>query len=315
MQLIRGLHNIRQEHRGCVATIGNFDGVHLGHRTMLKELRRQAQKRSANMCVITFEPLPREHFSTGEMPARLTRLREKLFLLEQCGVDQVVCLSFGEKLSSVHANDFVKNILVSGLGIKYLVVGDDFRFGHERMGCFSYLCEMGGQYGFEVDDTGSVAINGRRISSTDIRKALQAGYLEKASRLLGQPLIRIGRVIKGQQLGRELGFPTANIAIDRRKSPIKGVFAVKVCFQGRRYDAVANLGIRPTVTVGATLLEVHILDFNEQLYGCELRVEFIKKIRDERKFHSLGALTAAIADDVRAVRSLKKVTRSELLSS
>ena len=304
MQLIRGLHNIRQEHRACVATIGNFDGVHLGHRTILKALRKEAQRRNTKTCVITFEPLPREHFNSDDAPARLATLREKLFLLEQCDVDQVLCLPFGDKLSNIHADDFVKNILVDGLGICYLIVGDDFRFGYERSGGFAHLCDMGKQYGFEVCDTRTVSLHCGRISSTRVRQELAANQLLEANQLLGHPLTMIGRVVQGQQLGRKLGFPTANIRVGRRKVPINGVFAVRVHFAGRCYAAVANLGTRPTVASNKPLLEVHMLDFNEDLYGRELRVEFVQRLREERRFDSLEALTAAIAADVQQARSL-----------
>ncbi|MDP0590292.1 MAG: bifunctional riboflavin kinase/FAD synthetase [Candidatus Endonucleobacter bathymodioli] len=306
MHLIRGLHNIRREHRACVATIGNFDGVHLGHKAMLKALRTEAQKRRTKTCVITFEPLPQEHFSIGDSPTRLTTLREKLFLLEHCGVAQVLCLSFGNKLSNIHADDFVKNILVDGLGASYLVVGDDFRFGYKRRGGFSHLCDMGRQYGFGVSGSPTESMNGKRISSTRVRYALAAGRLEEANQLLGHPLTIIGRVIKGQQLGRELGYPTANIRIARHKTPTTGVFAVNVYFENKCYNAVANVGVRPTVMASMPLLEVHILDFHGDLYGLELRVEFIEKIRDERKFDSLEALTKAISSDVLAACSLSR---------
>ncbi|MDP0561409.1 MAG: bifunctional riboflavin kinase/FAD synthetase [Candidatus Endonucleobacter sp. (ex Gigantidas childressi)] len=306
MQLIRGLHNIRQEHRACVATIGNFDGVHLGHRAMLKTLRAEAQKRRTKTCVITFEPLPQEHFSIGDAPARLTTLREKLFLLERCGIAQVLCLSFSNKLSNIHADDFVKSILVDGLGANYLVVGDDFRFGYKRKGDFSYLCNMGKEYGFEVSSSPTESMDGRRISSTRVRYELAADRLPEANQLLGHPLTIIGRVIKGRQLGRELGFPTANIRIGRHKVPATGVFAVNVYFENTRYNAVANVGVRPTVTANTQLLEVHILNFHRDIYGRELRVEFVEKIRDECKFDSLEALSKAIGKDVLAACSLSK---------
>ena len=307
MQLIRGLHNIRQEHRGCVATIGNFDGVHLGHKTILAALRQEAQQRRAKTCVITFEPLPREHFDSLQAPARLSSLREKLFLLEQCQVDQLLCLPFGKRLSSIHADEFVQRILVEGLGVKYLIVGDDFRFGCGRSGGFSHLQDMGKQYGFEVCDTRTVAMDCDRISSTRVREALGADHLEQGSQLLGHPLIMIGRVVKGQQLGRKLGFPTANLRVGERKVPLKGVFAVRVHVNGCYYSGVANLGTRPTVKTNTPLLEVHLLDFKGNLYGRELRVEFIKKLRDERKFDSLSALTDAISADVEHARSLSEI--------
>ncbi|WP_263078347.1 bifunctional riboflavin kinase/FAD synthetase [Endozoicomonas sp. Mp262] len=304
MQLIRGLHNIRQEHRACVATIGNFDGVHLGHRAILKALKMEAQRRQVKACVITFEPLPHEHFNSGEVPARLITLREKLLLLEQCGIDQVLCLPFGDRLSNISAEDFVQNILADGLGIHYLIVGDDFRFGYGRKGNFSHLCEMGKQCGFEVNDTETVTQGCGRISSTRIRDLLKSGNLKSAGQLLGGPFTMVGRVRPGQQLGRTLGFPTANIRVKHRILPMTGVFAVRVKMKGAAYDGVANLGVRPTVTSSRPLLEVHLLDFRGDLYGMDLTVEFIEKLRSEQKFASLDALRTAIAGDVEQARGI-----------
>ena len=304
MQLIRGLYNIKREHRSCIATIGNFDGVHLGHKTILGRLCKEAQRRNAQSCVITFEPLPREYFGVHNAPARLSTLREKIFLLKQCGIDQVLCLPFDDKLSSIHANDFVKMVLVEGLGIQYLIVGDDFRFGYERSGCFANLCELGKLYGFDTCNARTVLLHYARISSSKIREALAASRLQEASQLLGHSVMMIGRVVRGNMLGQKLGFPTANINLGRHKVAIKGVFAVHVYFSGRCYVGVANIGIRPTIGVNSLLLEVHLLDFSEDLYGRKLRVVFIKKLRDESRFSSLKALSVAIAGDIRQARLL-----------
>lgn len=305
MQLIRGLHNIRPAHRNCVATIGNFDGVHRGHRAILGALFRESRKFNAKTCVITFEPLPWEHFSSStDSPSRLTTLREKLFLLRQSGVDQVLCLPFGERLSRISARDFVETILVRGLGVSYLIVGDDFRFGYGRKGDFHQLCAMGQHYGFKVSDTRTVAHDCARISSTRIRALLASGQLSAAAELLGQPFMIMGRVRPGQRLGRTLGFPTANITVRHRTLPMGGVFAVRVMFGGQVCNGVANLGVRPTVAVPEPLLEVHLLDFNGDLYGKLLRVEFMAKIRSEQKFASLEALRTAIAGDVAHARQI-----------
>lgn len=302
MQLIRGLHNIRPEHRGCVATIGNFDGVHMGHRTILEMLRQRAF--GARVCVVTFEPQPREFFQGDDAPARLTSLREKLALLADYQVDQVLCLPFNERLRSLDADDFVLQVLVAGLGIGYLIVGDDFRYGCDRKGDFDHLKMMGERHSFAVCDTGTVLMQQERVSSTRIRDALAADRLKDAQLMLGRPFTMIGRVVKGQQLGRTLGFPTANIRVCRQRLPLMGVFAVRTLVGGRSFDAVANLGIRPSVAGISPVLEVHMLDFTGDLYGQTLRVEFVEKIRDEQKFPSLEALRAAIADDAATARRL-----------
>ena len=304
MQLIRTMHNIRPEHRACVATIGNFDGVHLGHRTILEALRQQAFELGVRVCVITFEPQPREFFQGKLAPPRLSSLREKLTLLEEAGVDQVLCLPFNERLQNLTPDDFVMKVLVDGLDIRYLIVGDDFRYGLNRAGDFAHLRTMGDKHGFEVCDTRTVSLDMDRISSTRIREALAEVDMEGAEKLLGRPFTIIGRVVKGQQLGRQLGFPTANIRVCRRSLPIQGVFAVRVWLNGRSHDAVANLGTRPTVIDSSPLLEVHLLDYQGDLYDQTLRVEFIRKIRGEKKFGSLDELKSAIADDIRLARDI-----------
>ena len=304
MQLIRGLHNIRPEHQRCVATIGNFDGVHVGHRTILEALKQQAFELDARVCVITFEPQPREYFQGDASPPRLSSLREKLALLAESHVDQVLCLPFNDRLRSLSADDFVFRALVEGLDIRYLIVGDDFRYGCDRKGDFTHLEMMGERHGFEVCDTQTVLMQQGRISSTRIREALAENEFAEAEHMLGRPFTMIGRVVKGQQLGRTLGFPTANIRVCRRRLPLQGVFAVRTLVDGHRFNAVANLGIRPSVSGVKPLLEVHMLDFKGDLYDKTLRVEFVEKIRDEQKFESLEALRAAIANDIESARKI-----------
>lgn len=304
MHLIRGLHNIRPEHWGCVATIGNFDGVHRGHRTILEALKQQAFESDAQVCVITFEPQPREFFQKEKAPARLSSLREKLSLLAEQDVDQVLCLPFNDRLRSLSAEEFVLKVLIEGLGIRYLIVGDDFRYGCDRNGDFEHLQRMGQNHGFDVCDTRTVLLEQSRISSTRVREALANKQLAEAEQLLGRPFTMIGRVVKGQQLGRTLGFPTANIRVCRGQLPLQGVFAVRVSANGHKLNAVANLGIRPSVGGGGTVLEVHMLDFKGDLYDQTLRVEFVEKIRDEQKFESLDALRAAIGNDIEMARKI-----------
>lgn len=304
MQLVRGLHNLLPLTRGCVATIGNFDGVHRGHQAILARLRERAIELGVPSCVVIFEPQPREFFAPQTAPARLTRLREKLELLAGQGVDFVLCLAFNRRLRELSADEFVRQVLVEGLRVKHLEIGDDFRFGAGRSGDFDFLVRAGEQYAFTVEAALTVELDGERVSSTRVRQALQAGELELAGRLLGRPYALGGCVLHGQKLARQLGTPTANVQLKRRKPPLCGVFLVSVLHQGRRYQGVANIGQRPTVAGdGSPHLEVHLLDFAGDLYGQRLTVEFHHKLRDEQRFASLEALKTAIDADVAAARA------------
>ena len=304
MQLVRGLHNLQPLTRGCVATIGNFDGVHRGHQAILARLRERAIELGVPSCVVIFEPQPREFFAPQTAPARLTRLREKLELLAGQGVDFVLCLAFNRRLRELSADEFVRQVLVEGLRVKHLEIGDDFRFGAGRSGDFDFLVRAGEQYAFTVEAALTVELDGERVSSTRVRQALQAGELELAGRLLGRPYALGGCVLHGQKLARQLGTPTANVQLKRRKPPLCGVFLVSVLHQGRRYQGVANIGQRPTVAGdGSPHLEVHLLDFAGDLYGQRLTVEFHHKLRDEQRFASLEALKTAIDADVAAARA------------
>ncbi|HEA25964.1 MAG TPA: bifunctional riboflavin kinase/FAD synthetase, partial [Ectothiorhodospiraceae bacterium] len=225
MQFIRGLHNITSIHHGCVATIGNFDGVHLGHQAVLGELAEKGNEMGLPTVVITFEPQPQEYFIHGVIPPRLTRLREKLKALMRFSVDRVLCLSFNPKLAALSAEEFVQKVLIDGLGVKYLVVGDDFHFGCNRSGNFEMLKQVGKQHQFEVVNMHTFGISGDRVSSTRIRQALQAGDLQQAEQLLGRPYRMSGRVAHGNKLGRTIGFPTANLFLHRKKTPVDGVYA------------------------------------------------------------------------------------------
>lgn len=304
MQLVRGLHNLLPLTQGCVATIGNFDGVHRGHQAILARLRERAIELGVPSCVVIFEPQPREFFAPDTAPARLTRLREKLELLAGQGVDRVLCLAFNRRLRELSADEFVHQVLVDGLRVKHLEIGDDFRFGAGRSGDFDFLVRAGEQYAFTVEAALTVELDGERVSSTRVRQALQAGELELAGRLLGRPYALGGCVLHGQKLARQLGTPTANVQLKRRKPPLCGVFLVSVLHQGRRYQGVANIGQRPTVAGdGSPHLEVHLLDFAGDLYGQRLTVEFHHKLRDEQRFASLEALKTAIDADVAAARA------------
>lgn len=304
MQLVRGLHNVRPSAQGCVATIGNFDGVHLGHQQILQSLAVRAKQLSLPSCVIIFEPQPLEYFKPEQAPVRLTRLRDKLELFQQLGVDWVLCVAFNRKFQQLSAQEFVRQVLVKALNVKHLQVGDDFRFGCDRSGDFAFLQATGAECGFSVEPTTTVMQAQQRISSTLIRQALAEADLPLAERLLGRPFSISGRVMHGQKLGRTLHAPTANVQLKRYLAPMQGVFVVQAHLaDGRSVAAVANIGTRPTVEQsGRAYLEVHLLDFAEDLYGQRMTVVFHQKLRDEEKFTSLYALQAAIAEDIRLAR-------------
>lgn len=304
MRLLRGLHNLQSLYEGCVATIGNFDGVHLGHQAIIDRLKARAQELGVPGCVMIFEPQPREYFAPDSSPPRLTRLREKLELFRELGVDVVLCLSFNQRLRELSAETFVRRILVDGLSVKHLEVGDDFRFGCDRSGDFRFLTQAGQRLGFTVEAARTVTLDGIRISSTGVREALAEGELRLAERLLGRPFCLSGKVLHGQKLGRRLDAPTANIQLKRTKTPLSGVYVVSTLIDGVRRPGVANIGVRPSVQGdGNPHLEVHLLDYAGDLYGRHLRVYFHRKLRDEQRFASLEALQAAIFTDIAAARA------------
>ena len=289
-------HGSLQRARGrCALTIGNFDGVHRGHRALVDRVIARAREANLTSCVLTFEPHPREFFAGEAAPARITRLRDKLDLLSQAGVERVHVARFDARFAALPAERFIEDVLVRGLGTRWLLVGQDFRFGARRAGDFATL--QG--HGFTVEAMPDVEFDGRRVSSSAVRAALKAGDLRGAERLLGHPYTISGRVAHGAKLGRGLGFPTANIVL-RRPPPIAGIFVVEVDGYGH---GVASVGRRPTINpVPIPLLEVHLFDRDEDLYGEHLRVRFLKKLRDEEKYDGLPALQAAIARDARQAR-------------
>jgi riboflavin kinase/FMN adenylyltransferase len=305
MELIRGRHNLRPHHRGCAVTIGAFDGVHLGHQSVLTHLRQQAKSLEVPTTVVTFEPLPREYLRPLEAPPRITTLRDKWPLLAECGVDRVLCLPFNESLRQLSAREFVEEVFVSGLGVRYLAFGDDFRFGNRREGDLDYVRALADEFGYAVAPTPTLELGGDRVSSTRIRAALAGADFELAAQLLGRPFELAGRVLHGQKLGRQLDAPTANIALHRIRSPLQGVYAVRVCGGGlEEAPGVANVGVKPTIgeSLEATL-EVHVLEGSPDLYGERLTVRFRHKLRDEQKFPSLDALKAGIAADKASART------------
>lgn len=300
MKLFRGLEARGVAPDGSVATIGNFDGVHRGHQALLGRLAEG--RRGLPVVVVTFEPLPVEYFAPDRAPARLTSLAEKLEALAAGGVDRVWLLRFSERLARLEAEDFVRRVIVEGAGARRLLVGDDFRFGHRRAGDLGLLRRMGPDCGFEADAMESHRLDGERISSTAVREALGKGDLARAETLLGRPYAICGRVVRGEQLGRRLGYPTANIRI-RRRPAVEGVFAVSVeGVSGEPLPGVASLGTRPTVEGRQRLLEVHLFDFDRPIYGQRLRVVFRRRLREERRFDSLEALTEQMRRDEVAAR-------------
>lgn len=313
MELIRGHYNLRPRHRECVATIGNFDGLHLGHQAILARLLEKSREYGLPSVVITFEPHPQEYFQPGNRPARLTSFREKLEVLSALPIDRVLCLPFNRTLAEMEAGDFIERILVGALGLRALVVGDDFRFGARRQGDIAVLRAAGERHGFEVLVMDALESGGARASSTRIRDALRKGDLAAAERMLGRPYRLDGLVVAGDGRGRQLGFPTANVHLQRRsfgagaaahEAPLAGVFAVRVRgIEGRALPGIANIGTRPTVGGTKCLLEVHVFDFSGDLYGRHLQVEFCARLREERRFESLDALAAQIDRDARAARA------------
>lgn len=284
-------------------TIGNFDGVHLGHRALIAQVRQAAQAAGLTPTVMTFEPHPREFFTPESAPTRLSTLREKLELLAECGVEQVIVVPFNTAFATLSAADFVDQVLLRHLDCRYLVVGDDFRFGAKRAGDFALLQQRLSEVGGRVESVPEVKALGQRARSSAIRAALGEGQLQMAADLLGRPYTMAGRVMSGQRLGRTLGFPTANIYIRHAPLPLSGVFAVQV--EGAApglLNGVANLGIRPTVAGVRPILEIHLFDFSGDLYGKHLRVSFLQKLRNEQKFPNLEELKAQIARDAEAAR-------------
>ncbi|CNH55215.1 bifunctional riboflavin kinase/FMN adenylyltransferase [Yersinia thracica] len=304
MELIRGIHNIRARHHGCVLTIGNFDGVHRGHQALLEQLKREGQRLGLPVMVMIFEPQPLELFAADKAPARLTRLRDKARYLAETGVDYLLCVKFDPRFAAITAQAFVAKLLVAKLGVKFLTVGDDFRFGAERQGDFQLLQQAGAEFGFDVISTDSFCDGGLRISSTAIRQALHDDDLVLAETLLGHPYSISGRVVHGDELGRTIGFPTANLPLKRLVAPVKGVYAVDVYGLGPKpLPGVANIGTRPTVAGVRQQLEVHLLDITMDLYGRHIDVVLRAKLRNEQRFASLDVLKQQIAHDVVTART------------
>jgi riboflavin kinase / FMN adenylyltransferase len=305
MELVRGLHNILRRHQGCVLTVGNYDGVHLGHQKMIGALKARATELRSAATVLVFEPSSKEFIDPEGAPPRLTRWREKFLALAAQGVDRLVTLRFDEYMRAMTPECFVDELIVAALGTRHIVVGNDFRYGCNAGGTIDSLRAAGEARGFGVEQIAPFVFDGVRVSSTVVRERLAESDFAGAKRLLGRPYRMLGRVVHGRELGRELGFPTANLRLMRRKPPVQGVMAVRVFgIAPEALTAVASLGTRPTVDGTDMLLEVHVFDFAGELYGREIEVEFVAKLRDEVKFDSLDALTAQMKVDAAQARDL-----------
>jgi riboflavin kinase/FMN adenylyltransferase len=318
MELIRGLHNLRPRHRGAVVTIGNFDGVHLGHQAILAGLQQKSAQLGLPDTVMIFEPQPQEFFRGAEAPARLMHWRDKVDALAAAGVSRVLCVRFDVAFRSLTAQAFVQKLLVEGLDCRHLVVGDDFRFGCDRTGDFALLQQAGQAHDFSVENTATITVLGDRVSSTRIRAAIQSNDFQLAEALLGRPYFISGRVAHGDKIGRTLGIPTANIALRRSVSAVSGVYVVSV--KGATEGAaegvtlgVASVGKRPTVNGQDARIETYLLDFNRNIYGKRIEVQFHHKLREEEKFSSLDILKTAMANDIAQARLYfqKKGLRAE----
>lgn len=305
MLITRGIEPTRGAGRACVAAIGNFDGLHLGHQAILAVLARRCREEKLPAVVLTFEPHPREYFARQAAPARLMRLRDKVEALSAVGVTRLHVLRFDAVLSSWDGSTFIERILERALGARRIVIGEGFRYGNGRRGDVALLRGEGARRGFEVDEVPPYEIGGRPVSSTRLREALAAGRLDEARALLGRDFRISGRVVPGDRLGRRLGFPTANIRLHRRVSPLSGIFAVRVSGAGADgLPGVASIGTRPTVGGAEWLLEVHLFDFAGALYRCRLAVDFIARLRDEAHFPDLATMTAQMHQDAEAARRL-----------
>ena len=284
--------------RESAVTIGNFDGVHRGHQLVIRQLRRVAAATGLPTVVIIFEPQPIEFFAPDKAPKRLARFRDKIAYLKAQHIDYLLCLHFDADLAALSAEEFVQRILIDSLQTRHLVIGDDFHFGHQRQGNFSFLQQNSERFGFRVDETETLMQDGDRVSSTRVRDCIQQEDFKRAAELLGRPYSLSGRIAHGQKLGRQLGYPTINIKMGDKTLIVKGIFAVQVKgIDNQALRGVASIGTRPTVNGVDTILEVYILDFNRDVYGYRVEVEFLHKIRDEEKFDSLDELTAHIAQD------------------
>jgi len=305
MAIITDLSELRSPIKNPVLTIGNFDGVHKGHLALFTKVKEIAMDIDGSSVVMTFNPHPIKILNNGNGPPLITPIQQKLRLIKEAGIDIILCLPFTREFAKTPAKDFVKNILVDKIGVKYIVVGYDYSFGKNREGNIDFLKDMADKFGFKVVVVRPVSINGLVVSSTKIRDLVQEGRLEEAKRLLGRNYQVCGIVIKGKNRGaRILGYPTANLRLIDELTPRIGVYAVKVLVDDKVYNGVANIGYNPTFGNGVFSVETHILDFNEDLLGKEIRIDFIKRLRDERKFKDPKELASQISKDVEEAKKI-----------
>jgi len=306
MRVFRDLANQKTDRGGTAVTIGNFDGLHLGHKALIDTTLNAAKQQQLIPTLLSFEPLPRQYFDPKSQPFRLQSTSGKLRQLQEWGMQQVCLLRFNRALASLSAEEFIRKILLDGLNTRQLFVGEDFRFGKDRRGDIEMLARSGKENGFEAHFMQAVCVQGERISSTRLREALSGGKMQLAEDLLGRPYSISGRVVKGQQLGRKLGYPTANISMQHRPCPVAGVFAIEVELSGydRPLPGVASIGKRPTVGGQELLLEAHLFDFNANLYGQRIKVKLIEHLRGEAHFSSLDELTEKMQQDELLARAV-----------
>ena len=311
MQLVRGLHNLKPEHRNCALTIGNFDGVHHGHQALLRLLSERAREHNIPAALMSFDPLPHEYFSNHKPAPRLTSARERYTSIAELDEflrpDLLLILRFDDTLAQLSAEEFVSNVLVDALAVKAVVIGDDFRFGKGRTGNYDFLKNAGVEHGFEVLALSTHSVDNMRVSSTAVREALLQDRLRDAERMLGRFYRICGRVAHGDKRGRTIGFPTANIRLNHPVLSLHGVYAATLCSRTLgELPAVANIGRRPTVNGERVLLEVHVFDFDSDIYGQNVCVAFHHKIRDEKKFESFELLRQRIETDCELAREFHR---------
>lgn len=312
MELIRGVHNILPRHHGCVASVGNFDGLHLGHQAVLRQLIDAAAKFNLPPTVIIFEPQPAEYFHPAAQPPRLTALREKLMLLRDFGIDRVCVMRFDERFAAQTAEEFATTTLVDGLGIRELIIGDDFKFGSARGGDFFALQEFGKLYGFTVRRTQSHIMHGERISSTAVRERLIDGDVAGANAFLGRPYFIAGRIVQGQHRGRTIGFPTINLRLNRLRAPLNGIYAAYVQGLGETaLPACAYVGSRPIIDDPTYVVEAHIFDYDDTCYGAHVKLEFVEKVRDDLPFESFEKLRLQIIKDCADTRHILGISAAQ----
>ncbi|MFT8229891.1 MAG: bifunctional riboflavin kinase/FAD synthetase [Enterobacterales bacterium] len=305
MKLIRGIHNIKPCHQKCIISIGNFDGFHIGHKSLISNLKNEKLKYNSSIMLIIFEPQPQEYFLKKSAPLRLSRLRDKIKYFKYEKIDYILCIPFKKSFSLITGKDFIRNVLVKKLKIQCIIVGNDFKFGYKRYGNINLLKKLGNHYRFKVINISTQIQNCKKVSSTLIRKALYKDQISFATKLLGHQYCISGRVIHGKKFGRTIGFPTANISLKNKELPINGVYIVKVngIFTYPLYG-VANIGYRPTIYGNKKTLEVHLIDVSINIYGLYIDIVIIKKIRNEKKFNSIEDLTKQISNDILYIKDI-----------